>query len=147
VDSLGVRESAVGEVEKRIGERIGKLGEPLFLVARPATVEKAEADFEAMERQGLRWRQAGLVGRFLSPGAFLPPPSAQREAREWLSLYGLPGRYSGADLERRIRAETERQGMGADEGPRQVANVAHLPGIVTASLAMPDMHWGYGFPI
>jgi len=39
------------------------------------------------------------------------------------------------------------QGMGEDEGPRQVANVAHLPGIVTASLAMPDMHWGYGFPI
>ena len=37
--------------------------------------------------------------------------------------------------------------MGSDEGPRQVANVAHLPGIVTASLAMPDMHWGYGFPI
>jgi tRNA-splicing ligase RtcB len=37
--------------------------------------------------------------------------------------------------------------MGADEGPRQVAHVAHLPGIVTASLAMPDMHWGYGFPI
>ncbi len=39
------------------------------------------------------------------------------------------------------------RGMGEDEGPRQVANVAHLPGIVTASLAMPDMHWGYGFPI
>jgi tRNA-splicing ligase RtcB len=37
--------------------------------------------------------------------------------------------------------------MGADEGPKQVANVAHLPGIVKASLAMPDMHWGYGFPI
>ena len=29
----------------------------------------------------------------------------------------------------------------------QVANVAHLPGIQVASLAMPDMHWGYGFPI
>jgi len=29
----------------------------------------------------------------------------------------------------------------------QVANVAHLPGIVRASLAMPDIHWGYGFPI
>lgn len=29
----------------------------------------------------------------------------------------------------------------------QVANVAHLPGIVAASLAMPDIHWGYGFPI
>ena len=39
------------------------------------------------------------------------------------------------------------KGMGADEGPRQVANVAHLPGIVKGSLAMPDMHWGYGFPI
>ena len=39
------------------------------------------------------------------------------------------------------------RGMGADEGPKQVANVAHLPGIVGASLAMPDMHWGYGFPI
>ncbi|PIP08902.1 MAG: RNA-splicing ligase RtcB [Syntrophobacteraceae bacterium CG23_combo_of_CG06-09_8_20_14_all_50_8] len=37
--------------------------------------------------------------------------------------------------------------IGTDESPRQVANVAHLPGIVNYSLAMPDMHWGYGFPI
>ena len=29
----------------------------------------------------------------------------------------------------------------------QAANVAKLPGIVTASYAMPDAHWGYGFPI
>jgi tRNA-splicing ligase RtcB len=29
----------------------------------------------------------------------------------------------------------------------QVANVATLPGIVRASFAMPDAHWGYGFPI
>ncbi|MFH1662907.1 MAG: RtcB family protein [Chloroflexota bacterium] len=29
----------------------------------------------------------------------------------------------------------------------QVANVAHLPGIVGNSMAMPDIHWGYGFPI
>ena len=29
----------------------------------------------------------------------------------------------------------------------QVANVASLPGIVGHSLAMPDIHWGYGFPI
>jgi len=29
----------------------------------------------------------------------------------------------------------------------QVANVAFLPGIVGYSLAMPDIHWGYGFPI
>jgi tRNA-splicing ligase RtcB len=30
---------------------------------------------------------------------------------------------------------------------RQVANVATLPGIVGPSIAMPDVHWGYGFPI
>ena len=38
-------------------------------------------------------------------------------------------------------------GIGSDESPKQVANVAYLPGIVNYSLAMPDMHWGYGFPI
>jgi tRNA-splicing ligase RtcB len=35
----------------------------------------------------------------------------------------------------------------ADNAPQQAANVAHLPGIVGYSLAMPDIHWGYGFPI
>ncbi|MFC5943574.1 RtcB family protein [Micromonospora harpali] len=34
-----------------------------------------------------------------------------------------------------------------DRWPQQVANVATLPGIVGASYAMPDVHWGYGFPI
>ena len=34
-----------------------------------------------------------------------------------------------------------------DNAPEQAANVAWLPGIVGASLAMPDIHWGYGFPI
>ncbi|MCK4234850.1 RtcB family protein, partial [candidate division WOR-3 bacterium] len=34
-----------------------------------------------------------------------------------------------------------------DQTPLQVSNVAHLPGIVKYSLAMPDIHWGYGFPI
>src|SRR3990172_2514869 len=34
-----------------------------------------------------------------------------------------------------------------DPAPEQVANVAFLPGIQVASLAMPDIHWGYGFPI
>ena len=38
-------------------------------------------------------------------------------------------------------------GIGTDESPKQVANVAHLPGIINYSFAMPDMHWGYGFPI
>ncbi len=34
-----------------------------------------------------------------------------------------------------------------DQAPEQVANVAFLPGIVGRSMAMPDIHWGYGFPI
>jgi len=34
-----------------------------------------------------------------------------------------------------------------DQAPEQVANVATLPGIVGKSMAMPDIHWGYGFPI
>ena len=34
-----------------------------------------------------------------------------------------------------------------DQAPDQVANVATLPGIQVASLAMPDIHWGYGFCI
>ena len=34
-----------------------------------------------------------------------------------------------------------------DKVYQQVTNVARLPGIVKASYAMPDAHWGYGFPI
>jgi tRNA-splicing ligase RtcB len=34
-----------------------------------------------------------------------------------------------------------------DKVVEQAANVAMLPGIVKASYAMPDAHWGYGFPI
>lgn len=34
-----------------------------------------------------------------------------------------------------------------DNAPEQAANVACLPGIVGKSYAMPDIHWGYGFPI
>lgn len=37
--------------------------------------------------------------------------------------------------------------LRADQSLRQIANVASLPGIVGRSLAMPDIHWGYGFPI
>ncbi len=37
--------------------------------------------------------------------------------------------------------------MGEEQAFDQVANVATLPGIVGKSLAMPDIHWGYGFPV
>ena len=43
--------------------------------------------------------------------------------------------------ERMLRQIAEEQALD------QVANVATLPGIVGASLAMPDIHWGYGFPV
>jgi tRNA-splicing ligase RtcB len=52
---------------------------------------------------------------------------------------GVPGRvYASDDLF---------AGASADRALDQVVNVAHLPGIVGASMAMPDIHWGYGFPI
>jgi len=51
----------------------------------------------------------------------------------------VPGRiYASEKLMQQIKN---------DESLKQVANVAHLPGIINYSLAMPDIHWGYGFPI
>ena len=48
----------------------------------------------------------------------------------------------------RIYANSRMMGeMRDDPSLAQVANVACLPGIVGYSLAMPDIHWGYGFPI
>ena len=37
--------------------------------------------------------------------------------------------------------------MLSDRTPQQVKNAAHLPGILEASIAMPDAHWGYGLPV
>jgi tRNA-splicing ligase RtcB len=43
---------------------------------------------------------------------------------------------------------SESLGKILEEGAiHQIANVATMPGIVKNSLAMPDIHWGYGFPI
>ncbi|RJQ39589.1 MAG: RtcB family protein [Dehalococcoidia bacterium] len=39
------------------------------------------------------------------------------------------------------------ESITGEQAPEQVANVAFLPGIVGYSLAMPDIHWGYGFAI
>jgi len=39
------------------------------------------------------------------------------------------------------------QDIQSDQSLTQVVNVAQLPGIVKYSIAMPDIHWGYGFPI
>src|SRR2546422_11090917 len=37
--------------------------------------------------------------------------------------------------------------LEGDQAAQQVAKVAHLPGIVGPAIAMPGIHWGYGFPI
>lgn len=39
------------------------------------------------------------------------------------------------------------EALQGDPALEQVANVAELPGIVGRSIAMPDIHWGYGFAI
>ena len=46
-----------------------------------------------------------------------------------------------------IASEHMIEDIKKDNAPEQVANVATLPGIIRASYAMPDIHWGYGFPI
>lgn len=59
-----------------------------------------------------------------------------RDYKEGMRKPGLI--YASADMLPQILS---------DQAPEQVANVAFLPGIVGYSLAMPDIHWGYGFPI
>ena len=62
-------------------------------------------------------------------------------------LWEIP-RQGGMRVPGRIYAsEKLMSGLKNDNSLRQVMNVAHLPGIVGYSLAMPDIHWGYGFPI
>lgn len=64
-------------------------------------------------------------------------------------VWRIPKNYKiGMRVEGRIFADERliRQ-IRDDQAPEQVANVAFLPGIQMASLAMPDIHWGYGFCI
>lgn len=46
-----------------------------------------------------------------------------------------------------IATETLLSDIEIDKPLDQVRNVAYLPGIIGYSIAMPDIHWGYGFPI
>src|SRR3990172_6049888 len=75
----------------------------------------------------------------------MPPPLKQLDAYRWEIPAGykqgmrVPGVvFASAKLIDQVRS---------DQCLEQVANVATLPGIVGASLAMPDVHWGYGFPV
>ncbi len=61
----------------------------------------------------------------------------------------IPRSYMGGmKVDGRVYADEKLvKTIKTDQSLQQVANVAHLPGIVKYSLAMPDIHWGYGFPI
>ena len=68
-----------------------------------------------------------------------------RRVSEW--VWEIP-RHGGMRVPGRVWASERLMGdLHDDPALTQVANVAHLPGIVGYSLAMPDIHWGYGFPI
>jgi tRNA-splicing ligase RtcB len=68
--------------------------------------------------------------------------------------YEIPSSYKGEHQNLKMQTsaviyadETMIPHIRSDNAPEQAANVAMLPGIVGKSLAMPDIHWGYGFPI
>jgi len=62
-------------------------------------------------------------------------------------LWELPA-TGGMRVPGRVYADSELlAALGGDQCLTQVRNVAHLPGILRYSLAMPDIHFGYGFPI
>ena len=67
------------------------------------------------------------------------------EVSEW--VWELPA-TGGMRVPGRVFADRRMvDGLRDDQSLTQVANVAHLPGILRYSMAMPDIHFGYGFPI
>jgi len=68
--------------------------------------------------------------------------------------YEIPSNYTGEHKNLKMNTsavifadEEMMPSVKADNAPEQIANVAMLPGIVGKAMAMPDIHWGYGFPI
>lgn len=97
-------------------------------------------------------RQAGpgtrQGGRSGFPGGGGPLPGARVRWERLDSARVLLPRQGAMRTEGLVYADERMMRESVDEAPlRQVANVACLPGIVGRSIAMPDIHWGYGFPI
>jgi len=68
--------------------------------------------------------------------------------------YEIPSNYRGEHNNLKMKTsaiiyadESMIPSIRADSAPEQTANCTVLPGIVGKALAMPDIHWGYGFPI
>lgn len=78
-----------------------------------------------------------------------PQPTASEVVVEKIDAYRwrIP-KTGGMNVDGIVYAsERMMESLRGDPSLTQVRNVAHLPGIVGHSLAMPDIHWGYGFPI
>ncbi len=82
------------------------------------------------------------------------PWAGPLEATDDPVIHDIPQDYRGQDGTLRMRVPGRiiaepglLEHITDDLALEQVANVATLPGIVGHSLAMPDIHWGYGFPI
>jgi tRNA-splicing ligase RtcB len=68
--------------------------------------------------------------------------------------YEIPSSYRGENNNLKMQTsaviyadEKMLPSIKADNAPEQTANMTILPGIVGKAMAMPDIHWGYGFPI
>ena len=68
--------------------------------------------------------------------------------------YEIPSDYQGVNKNLKMQTsaliyadEKMIPSVKADNAPEQTANMTMLPGIVSKAMAMPDIHWGYGFPI
>jgi len=61
----------------------------------------------------------------------------------------IPSSYEAGMLQSGIIYTSDKMidQVKGDMAPQQVANMAHLPGLAGPVLAMPDIHYGYGFPI
>jgi tRNA-splicing ligase RtcB len=78
-------------------------------------------------------------------GTATPVPLERIDEVRWRIPVGA---RPGMRVEGRVYADDRLiAALRDDPALEQVANVATLPGIVGASLAMPDVHWGYGFPV
>ena len=68
--------------------------------------------------------------------------------------FEIPSTYKGKDNNLQMKtsaliyaSENMIPHLRQDNAPEQAANMTMLPGIVGKAMAMPDIHWGYGFPI
>ena len=94
----------------------------------------------------MRARPKRRRGKGSHGSAAVPPPEVK--LRQLDDFCWEVQRTGGMRVPGRIFASRElMRDIEGDRSPQQVANVAYLPGIVSASLAMPDIHWGYGFAI